>query len=719
MPEKKNFWGSLKLLPKRGQKGKDRLRIGLLNRDLKRSWEKDDRDVFHQVGWIATRIRCSILQMTRLTYAEETGFNWRTIANLDDGIADQYMYSRNLPHWRRLISAQENQETINLLDEGEEKLLTLLVQHFQMHTVRLLWRCLLKVGPEGFEEETGIHRNTILKREEIGSVGTFRELLMVLERLNLLGGEFLSTEAKKRDEREHKKRLWSHPRVREARQVWMEDAVIQRGKALLPGELLMMIDFAGYPLDDNSLRERFGVKQRHARELSRGHRIPADCVHAILSLLTREQRIPRDAAQDLLRRWKNEEAQHSLKESQSFGSQVESLLCEQELNNTLVARLLCVAQHRDTLNTRKPSYPVREALRQGVSSPLAPFATLAYLAAQSPDNLDALLSKKRNEMEREHAGRNSKLHPLYRERQLWGVSYEEIPHTKEQVQRLERQRPTDIDPDDLADVIQEVGNAKAQRGLERWLGYHAPQTVRDAATFLGEKIGISVLAAKSGIAWTSLKEVAGGTRVLPLPIMRSIVENGKALLTPSLVMDWRFEYARKMEDSCDHDLARVLSTFIGSEARSNKEFWKQKGMNVDAAQHFFQNIHGNTSPESLNIFLSNAGLSKKATERIFIESVLEAGSIVEALDLWADRLQKLGRKDLIEGLGELRVTLTEEEKEPLSLEELFERKCVVQRCMKGKQRNKRLPFLEQEERVLRTLQVLPGVTREELLREDA
>lgn len=120
----------------------------------------------------------------------------------------------------------------------------------------------------------------------------------------------------------------------------------------------------------------------------------------------------------------------------------------------------------------------------------------------------------------------------------------------------------------LSPILQ-TGWRRAREAVERWIEYHEPTTVQNAATYLHRKVGATALTANVKVSpKTTLPNMQAGTEVLTLPTLRQLVTDGQAIVGNPLLQDWYVRRAQLANQANMTPLARSLDVFAASQSTS-------------------------------------------------------------------------------------------------------------------------------------------------------
>lgn len=686
---REKLWGTLRPLERSEFQGPDRA-FQALNDGLIRAWNTGN-----PVSWIVARVRCEFVKLSPHAYAvAHRELTQSTLSGLERHRAlfsarfnPETIY-RLVKGWTRLARGLETSDPENakLIKEAKQQLLLVLTRRYGGSVYGVLARWRYEVGPSRFDTDTGYSYKTMWQRQKMGAMFDFGELLRIGRSLGFIAAG------------QQPPALWDNPRVQELETAWMHDAK-KLGRPKEVSNLYKVVEAVGMRVDKHSLHDdpKIGLQSVVVDALWRFEQVAWDKVAPLFKELKRRGLVTANEFTRTRSSW----CTAWNKRPVTCEQRLIAIRDERGLTNAQVAEALGLTKH----SYSKPALPVFRALSYGERTKMAPLAVVAHLIGRTDDEVAELLDQKRREVLAQWRRQGSAISSeVAVERELWGVEYEDLPFDTKELQRLEWGKQTSLRSQDVVTAIQEQGQARVQRGLQRLLDKRELNTVSGAIANLVELKGLAPLARSLETSVPLLQNMIGGLEVPTLSKLRALLRGAGYEPAAPLYLDWRERYARHLIAENATDLKRVLKAYVAEHGTSRRALLKQKQGKPSEVARIFNWISdvGYVAPDELEKVLNSLHLSVEDPTRHFVEYVAVEGSISGALVSWIDSHEpEEQRKSIRDQLAEAVRQSEHAEREDLTSSLLRERIAAFEARHKTEHGS---------EGAYGVLQFLPGVT---------
>ena len=547
-------------------------RVQKLNDTLRRTRAlvaESDEDGAHSIALLLAETRVLVLRMGRHEFGGAAGMHFHAVKNVETpgGHPQHESFSRVYRTWQRLATEEPGQSSRvkSKLHLASARLLKLLVPEHDdrgrplRSTIDGLYRIwMYQCGHAAFEEasrRTNRQRvpltyGTLWQRREVGMVPDFEEVRVIGTHL----GHDPDDAAK----------IWKHRK---------SEQLLQRGVPSPLARLIVSIQ-AAYPglrMAASSIRHHLQVSERTAQDINNGQLFQFDEIRHVAQTV-----IPRSELRSLQRDWQAAWERSSSQED--FATAFPRICSENGWTNHMLASLLRVRppeQRRqqpadakkgarvNRVESYRPSAEVRRMYQENSFSGQAPAKaaidlvasdTVPHAGAESQKNYLTRLFLEGVVQRLFHKGSGAHGSPVRAHRILCGVTPEELAgisgYSRSDILLIERgiQKLTTGDSRRLVQCIEtfparKVSEARAHLAELSSSPVTVSQTVGRLKVRHGGYIPLSRLMhdetdRRFSFTPGRLKRIERGHEVPALPLLKYLVTQGGADITPELVRNW-------------------------------------------------------------------------------------------------------------------------------------------------------------------------------------
>lgn len=489
--ERSGFWGGFREILREEFSGYERTHHAL-NQGLLRAWNQSN-----PVSWILARVRCEILHLSPLEYARQMrDLGQSTLAGLEAGCdfsRSRYnpeVIHRILQGWERISGERGDARVSEVLQEAKHELLKLLTSKHGNTLYGTLCRWRYEVGPERFEAATGLKYKTFWSRGKNLSVTDFSELLGFAEKIGFISSSERTPQCSAK--------LWSNPRVIELRNAWLSDSKV-RGRSIEVAKLHLLLSASGLKVDVETLGRSTEFKLQSIVVCSLAHfnLVPWKKIAPAFAALRKLGSLTDEDLAESKQRWQVAYK----KRPESFEDRLQTIAKERGLSNAQLADALGLRESYPL----KPVLPVFRALKYGEYSSLVTSGVLAHLIARSDKELSTLLEQKRSEVAASLRRNGSAItSPIAIEREIWNVSYGDLPFSKEDIQGLEWGKSAAVSEAAIVQEVRRLGELRTvqplsslnqrQEFLTEWLWAYGDKLAKSGHTLFTRHLFASIAA---------------------------------------------------------------------------------------------------------------------------------------------------------------------------------------------------------------------------------
>lgn len=640
-------------------------RVQKLNNTLRQTRAlvaESGEDRSHSIALLLAETRVLVLRMGRHEFGGVAGMHFHAVKNVETpgGHPQHESFSRVYRTWQRLATEKPrlSSRVKSQLHLASAKLLNLLVPErddrgrLLRSTIDGLYRIwMYKSGHAAFEEasrRTNRHRvaltyGTLWQRREVGMVPDFQEVRVIGTHL----GHDLTAAAK----------IWQHQK---------SEQLLKRG---VPAPLVRLIvaiqlEHPGLRMSASSIRKHLQVSERTAQDINNGKLVRFDEIrHVAVSVIPKRELSP--LQRDWHAAWDRSSSQ------EDFATAFPRICAENGWTNHMLASLLRVRppEQRTELSGRKknaakvrraesyrPSAEVRRMYQENSFSGQAPAKaaidlvasdTAAHPGAESQKKYLTRLFLEGVEQRLLHKGSGAHGSLVRAHRILCGVTPEQLAAISEysgaEILLIERgiQKLSAAESRRLVQCIEtfparKVSEARARLAELTSSPVTVSQTVERLKDRHGGYIPLSRLLHDESdrrFSFTPgrLKRIERGQEVPALPLLKYLVTQGGAELTPELVRNWYDRIPAYLAEhgklQWRHPLARGLGIVILEKWHNLHHFWEDQLREDLSYSMLTRNIqqlngHGHDFPwTTVSRYLNAAGVGLSDPRRSYLQQL--------------------------------------------------------------------------------------------------
>ncbi len=625
---------------------------------------ESDEDSSHSIALLLAETRVLVLGMGRHEFGGVAGMHFHAVKNVETpgGHPQHESFSRVYRTWQRLTAEEHGQSARvkSQLHRASAKLLNLLVLEQDdrgrplRETVDGLYRIwMYQSGHAAFEEATrrtnrqrvALTYGTLWQRRETGMVPDFQEIRVIGMHL----GHDLSAAAE----------IWKYQK---------SEQLLKRG---VPSPLVRLIvaiqlEYPGLRMAASSIRKHLQVSERTAQDINNGKLVRFDEIrHVAVSV------IPKRELSSLQRDWQATWDRSSSRED--FATAFPRICAENGWTNHMLASLLRVRppEQRSELPGRKkkaaqvlraesyrPSAEVRRMYQENSFSGQAPAKAAIDLVAS--DNVQEAGTESQKdyltrlflegvEQRLLHKGSGAHGSPVRAHRILSGVTPEQLAeisgYSAADILLVERgiKKLTAAECRRLVQCIETFPAQKVTEALARLAVLSSsPMTVRESVARLKDRHGGYIPLSRllhdetdRRFSFTPgrLKRIERGQEVPALPLLKYLVTQGGAELTPELVRNWYDRIPMYLAEhgklQWRHPLARGLGIVILEKWHNLHHFWEdqlREDLSYSMLTRNFQQLNGNGHDfpwTTVSRYLNAAGAGLSDPRRSFLQQLFD------------------------------------------------------------------------------------------------
>jgi transcriptional regulator with XRE-family HTH domain len=428
--------------------------------------------------------------------------------------------------------------------------------------------------------------------------------------------------------------FWRHPRIEQCKRAIAEDDAL-RGRPAPLTYFHMAIECLGDKVESGGcamliLGHSVPVAERH--NLTHFRYAEPEAVREILS----DEKfiaLAKGVAGLSLAEW----SASYTKQKPWIHAQLGAIARSRQINNTSLAECLDgIAPERSGQDVNR----VTSYLKGQLACSNLPFAVLAYLIAETPQEAKSLIATARKEMRADlyrQGALKRNLEP-YVERLLWGLSLEEVDHINpKDLASLENRGigPLKNKLDESIAAITRTGEKRLLQPLQRWNASNNYDSVSSFYLTAANLHGADNLVDRIHAAKPS---VFNFRRQADVPTLYKLKGHAAALginVSDRLQLDWQERYARKLCTWNYSDLARAVFTLVARTAEEPIGLFKDRKSDIKQMQACFTKISrtGHLNKNELTELLTKLGYPENSLTAQFIQAVNQTGNIGQAIQL--------------------------------------------------------------------------------------
>ena len=618
----RRMWGEYREISTSDFPGSARARAAL-NRALQKAWNIGD-----PTAWLTTRVRCEVLKLTPQQFKRAgSPLSVPTVRRLETGRTNgrtrkyepQGLHEL-LKTWRAIGRKHKDPSVKALLKDAESEFLKLVTPAHAKGVHGLLCRWRIEVGPTAFERRSGLNYKTMWARARQNAVASFGSLLSLGREVGVIERHSSAQET------------LADPKVKELASNWIASCM-DRNRLEVVCKLHVLLDVAGIELEPGKLGTdvREVLQGITAVDLAKFKFVPWAKVKTLCDFLERQGVLSGSDKNALASQWRSTE--RSLEPS--FESKLASIAKERGLSNINLAAALGLEKPQ----VAKPSHQIARALKYGDSTTVAPLGVLTHLIVDDPILRESLLDQKRREIvldwQREGSAVSS---PIAVERHLWAVSVEDLPFQKRQVQRLEWDLSSPLNPEEVLTEIRRIGLERAQAAESSLKRRFSLDTVRDTFKSIERKLnGLARTGRNLNTAPTTVTAIISGEEVPSLPRLKnSLTKAGLGSLTEQLEADWREANAQQLLLRHQCDMERVLLAHASELTDSKNKLFQAKRRLLARSARALSRLSdtGITTKIGLSQMLRVFQVKAGSPPHSFMKILAQSGSVPQAVAHW-------------------------------------------------------------------------------------
>ncbi len=696
----------------RKQNGQLAPAVARSNALLQAAWEARDTNL---VPWIHISLRWRLLKLTSAQFAKDAGmkgyFAVRTMENptmkRDLGIHDSAHAS--VAHFMRLQNRDDQPK--ELLEAGTERLIDALVEPYRLRTERLLLSERIKQGPTSFESKTAATKS-LKARIARKRITPFNEMVTMMRGLYFSDTEELAN---------NNPTVWAEKHIQQAYEAFVEDQ-ISSGTPAQIAQVMAVVQFMGHEFTKDQLNV-LGLTQMTRRALTQKQVVSVDRLKPLeekmIATLGEE---PTEEFYDL---WSDESRKLSRRMNSS------KLLRGAIANLNAEPSVLLPAFDID------PSWvtgheTMRSALERGPSKRV-PLIALVHILATDEKELKQYEQRARSDLrKRKRANLTQASFKLPAELQYCGIEVDDLgfsPKERDEYAALQR---GDVSTLNEKDILQRMYDTALRLNviptLRRWVDSQEP---RDAASMfellaMRKSRGIRELVKNATTSEATVSEVRRNTMQPQHALLRAFAKSANVILPAHVEIDSLLRTADQEKGNGQKPLGRAINALIVRTHRHVKTFRRES--DIDISERTFTTYvaealeRGIANQKLLSEIGSKAESDDHEVVTKWLELLLNSDSEAQAFGMWIAAMEKENKQDYLDGLEHLQDMVKEKvdsDTEKMELDELIARNFQLHRWKYGKinpeSSQKEDLSSPQQRAALRTLLLLPGISKEGLL----
>ncbi len=646
-------------------------RVQKLNDTLRRTRAlvaESDEDRPDSIALLLAETRVLVLRMGRHEFGRVAGMHFHAVKNVETpgGHPQHESFSRVYRTWQRLSTEAHGQSSRvkSQLHLASAKLLNLLVPEQDdrgrslRSTVDGLYRIwMYQSGHAAFEEATrrtnrqrvALTYGTLWQRREVGMVPDFQEVRVIGTHL----GHDLAVAAE----------IWRHCK---------SELLLKRG---VPSPLVRLIvaiqlEYPGLRMASSSIRKHLQVSERTAQDINNGQLVRFDEIRDVAQSVIPKRELP-----SLQRDW--QAAWNRSTSQEDFATAFPRICAENGWTNHMLASLLRVrppeqrsvlpgkkkkAAKVDRAESYRPSAEIRRMYQENSFSGQAPAKAAIDLVANDTVTIAAVTVQAGAESQRNyltrlflegveqrllHKGSGAHGSPVRAHRILCGVTPEQLAeisgYSRSDILLIERgiQKLSAAETRRLVQCIETIPARKVGEARARLAELSSsPMTVRETVGRLKDRHGGYIPLSRllhdesdRRFSFTPgrLKRIERGQEVPALPLLKYLVTQGGAEVTPELIRDWYDRMPTCLAEhgklQWRHPMARGLGIVILEKWHNLHHFWEEQlreDLSYSMLTRNFQQLngHGQDFPwTTVSRYLNAAGVELSDPRRTFLQQL--------------------------------------------------------------------------------------------------
>lgn len=630
---------------------------------------KSEEDRPHSIALLLAETRVLVLRMGRHEFGGVAGMHFHAVKNVETpgGHPQHESFSRVYRTWQRLAKDDHGQSprVKSQLHRAGAKLLDLLVPEHDdrgrplRSTIDGLYRVwMYQSGHAAFEEASRktnrprvpLTYGTLWQRREVGMIPDFEEVRVIG---NHLGHDLAA-----------------------AAEIWQQrksELLLNRGvpSPLVRLILAMQLEYPGLRMASSSIRKHLQVSERTAQDINNGQLVRFDEIRHVAQKVFAKRELP-----SLQRDW--QAAWDRSTSPEDFATAFPRICAENGWTNHMLASLLQIrppeqrsvlpgkknkAAKVDRAESYRPSAEIRRMYQENSFSGQAPAKAAIDLVARDTitmtngngphagaESQQAYLTRlflEGVEQRLLHKGSGAHGSPVRAHRILCGVTPEQLAdvsgYSRSDILLIERgiRKLSASDSRKLVQIIETFPDRKVSEARVRLaeLG-SSPMTVRQTVERLKDRHGGYIPLSRllhdesdRRFSFTPgrLKRIERGQEVPALPLLKYLVTQGGAEITPELIRDWYDRIPACLAGhgklQWRHPLARGLGIVILEKWHNLHQFWEEQlkeDLSYSMLTRNFQQLngHGHDFPwTTVSRYLNAAGVELSDPRRSFLQQL--------------------------------------------------------------------------------------------------
>ncbi len=645
-------------------------RVKKLNDTLRRTRAlvaESDEDRSDSIALLLAETRVLVLRMGRHEFGGVAGMHFHAVKNVETpgGHPQHESFSRVYRTWQRLATKEPGQSSRvkSQLHLASARLLKLLVPEQDdrgrslRSTVDGLYRIwMYQTGHAAFEEASrrtnrqrvALAYGTLWQRREVGMVPDFQEVRVIGTHL----GHDLAAAAE----------IWKQRK---------SEQLLKRG---VPSPLVRLIvaiqlEYPGLRMSSSSIRKHLQVSERTAQDMNNGHLVRFDEIRHVAQLVIPKRELP-----SLQHDWQAAWDRSTCRED--FATAFPRICAENGWSNHMLASLLRVrppelrnvlpgkkkkAKKINRAETYRPSAEIRRMYQENSFSGQAPAkaaidlvasdtatipnGTVPHAVAESQKDFLTRLFLEGVAQRLLHKGSGAHGSPVRAHRILCGVTPEQLAeisgYSRSDILLIERgiQKLSAAESRRLVQCIETFPARKVSAARARLAELSSsPVTVSQTIGRLKDRHGGYIPLSRllhdesdRRFSFTPgrLKRIECGQEVPALPLLKYLVTQGGAEITPELIRDWYDRIPTYLAEhgklQWRHPMARGLGIVILEKWHNLHHFWDeqlQEDLSYSMLTRNFQQMNGKShdfSWTTVSRYLNAAGVGLSDPRRSFLQ----------------------------------------------------------------------------------------------------
>jgi len=679
---------------------------------LHAAWETREEN---PLPWIHNSIRWRLLHRTISQYADDAGMNGnfavKTLENPQTNRDMRIHESAHLSvaHLSRLQKKRGQPKA--LLAAGNQRLIDSLVEPYKLQTERLLVGERIAYGPSSFEEQTKA-TSSLRARIVKGRITPFADMVSIMRQLHFIDDE---------DRTKNNPEVWDEEHIQKAYEAFVSDQVAQ-GAPEQVAQAMAVVEFMGYGFTKNELKV-LGLSQTTRKALTQKQIVPVDRLEPLREPMIAS--LGQEPTEELYDLWSDESRKQ--KGRTSYSKQLRTAIA----NLNAEPAILLPAFDIDPSDVTGHEV-MRSSLERGPSKKVQ-LVALIHVLATNEKELRRYENRSRSDLRTRRAANLTKASfKLPAELQYCGIDIEDLGYSDEQLEQYAALQRGDESPLKEKEVLDRMYAVACEKFvvpvLERWIESQEP---RDAGSMLEllamrKSRGIRQLVKDAATSEMTLNSVRRGEMQPQHALLKDFARAASVVLPAHVETDCLLQTAEAEKSSDQKPLGRAINALISRTHRHAKTFRRDHEINM-ADRTFATYLSeaselGATSEKLITEVCAKAESDDKDALAMWLTLLQELESEKEALAEWIERMKQHKQSAYLDGLAHLQEMLQpashEESEQEVGLDELKERNFRLNRWKYGKpnpESKQKEDLSSPEERAaLKTLLLLPGVTRETL-----